>query len=295
MAVIGDTLLLAYSEADGMTITGNSTATSMPISYLFKPQPSDVARFTSLDPRIVIDRGSTRAATGIKMRALYAHKILQQSLHGSGDTEFGMTFRVRTATSEADLTAAPAYDSGTLDLFVNNAQPSYMDWWPAGSYHNWFFAFPDGDGLDAQWLRIDFDMVGDSSGSYVDISRLLVLADDTFIQPITNPTYPLSGSRVESVQIEETPGGVRVPSPSYGRRKRGGSWGWLTANEAEQAESFIAARGLSRDVLVWPFPTETTGQNNRLYSCYGLLSSWNGPTMNSYPETALDFEVEELR
>lgn len=295
MAVIGSTLLLAYSEADSMTITGSSAASTMPVSYLQKMQPTDVCRFNSLDPRIVVDRGSARADSGVKMRGLYLHRVFQGSLHGQGDAGYPMSARVRTATTEADLTADPAYDSGSIDFFANNAVPSFYSWWPAGTYHNWFFAFPDGDGLDAQWLRIDLDLVGDSSGYYVDVSRLIVIADDTLLQPETNVTYPITGGRAESVQIDETPGGVRVPSPSYGRRKVGGSWGWLTADEAEQAKNFIEARGLSRDVLCLPLPQESTGQTNRIHGAYGLLTSFNGPSMNSYPETSVDFEIEELR
>lgn len=84
------------------TITAASAASTMPASNLNLAQPTDVWRSTSLTSQyIVADLGSAKAVDTI---ALMFTNLTSAA-----------TMRIRGATSQANLTASPGYDSSTIN------------------------------------------------------------------------------------------------------------------------------------------------------------------------------------
>lgn len=112
------------------TITAASAAASMPATNLNKVQPSDVWRSTSLSSQYIeIDLGGAKA---VNLAALLFTNLTSAA-----------TIRIRAATSQANLTAAPGYDPGTTNpawagATQNVDRPHTLSFLAAAQTYRWW-------------------------------------------------------------------------------------------------------------------------------------------------------------
>ncbi len=131
-------LLLNPELSDAGAITGYGTiASSMPAGNLLTRTPGTRCRWTATaGAYLVLDLG---AAASWDTVVLCAHTA------GASDT-----FRVRAATSEANLTAAPAIDQTGISFWPASGKPTRTD--AFHSFWRWSAV------VTYRWLRIDFTL-----------------------------------------------------------------------------------------------------------------------------------------
>lgn len=151
MAAKGFLLLDNLADGGGVVFTASHEAGDFVVENLAKGDVTLAWRADNQTPNVVIDLGAA-AAIGVV-------GFINSTI------EDGATWRIRGATTEADLTAAPGDDSGTIaawpaaasttiagyvnPLLVISAEPSY------------------------RWWRIDIDDSA-SSATFIDFGRLLL-------------------------------------------------------------------------------------------------------------------------
>lgn len=157
-------------------------------------------------------------------------------LQNSGLGGASRKIRIRRAASEANLTAAPTYDSGSVSVEVGYnavyARPHIL------------LQVPVNAGSGGYW-RVDFDWSGSTDG-YVRFSRLI--ANSAF-QPDAGVAPGWEMRFMESViEVEDMGGGVST-RPRGVRRTL--DFGWepslLTSDEGRYVQQFMLERGTSRD------------------------------------------------
>lgn len=96
---MGNCILASPALSDAATITGSTAASGAPLSYLQRMQPGEVWQSSSLSS--VYMEADLGSAKEIDLVALLFNNATSEGL-----------WRIRAATSQANLTAAPTYDSG---------------------------------------------------------------------------------------------------------------------------------------------------------------------------------------
>lgn len=129
--------IIAKPKDDGALTTGNQE-TLMPASNLLDPQPFNVWQTTS-SSNVWVDYNLGSALSTDFIAILYHNAAVAD------------TWRIRGATSQANLTASPTYDSGSV-LMLDADTPS--DFSPKHSIH--YLSTPQ----SLQWWRIDMTIAG---------------------------------------------------------------------------------------------------------------------------------------
>ncbi len=231
-----NTVISNSAIVDAATITAGSALSSLPVSNLKRAQPKDVWRSDDLNNLyLVIDLLS---AQSINLIALLFH-------NASDDA----TWQVRAATSEANLTAAPGYDSGNMNMW-DASWPS--DQSPVHSI-KWLSSSPQ----TYRYWRID---VTDAANvdSYFQAGRLYI--DNAW--------------QLAALKNIEFGWEVRFIDPSFKSRSKGGQlyseesnrWreivlpiNWQTEDEMyNNLYELQRRRGTSQDVFVLRDPDATT-------------------------------------
>lgn len=133
-------VLASQSNLATATITSGAFASTAPPANLKRPEPGDKLILTSdADAYVVIDLGT---ATAVRML---------QALYVETTTSRPTTWRWRGATSEASLTSAPGYDSGTVAFASGNTGLPHRN----STLHDfiWFDS-----AKTYRWWRLDFDV-----------------------------------------------------------------------------------------------------------------------------------------
>ena len=147
-------VIIASPEAGDLgTLTTGNELTNMPASNLLRDQPWDIWRTSDLaNMSLIVDLGSVK---GIGLVWL-----------GFTNSSSTGQFRVRGATSEANLTASPGYDSGLLDIW------EYTDMEERGfeSFHATLI-LPSIQNF--QWWRVDVTDNANVDG-YFQAGRLII-------------------------------------------------------------------------------------------------------------------------
>lgn len=237
---------------DQSSIYASSTfAAGMPAENVLDPQPRHVARSTDVNPAFMsFDMGLT-----------YTVDFVAILFTSCGQTA---TWRARLGTAQDSWTE----DSGTLDVHMNKAQRSYTNW-------NWVHSFHDfAANKSARYLRIDITETG---ASWIDIGRVYL---GLKWQPPHNFAYGSSVPMHEEVpQIVEAEGGA---SYAIGRPNRlSGRFIFEHLSESALMDNLWEVnrlRGLSRDLLMIPFPESDYPMHTMTY---GRLSQ---PTTTIIPE-----------
>ncbi len=238
----------------GTLITGNEL-TTLPAINLQDPQPTKKWRTSGLSTMyVVVDLGSANA---INLVSLIAH-------NGSA----AATWQIRGASSEANLTAAPGYDSGSVSMWPGTGKPSgWIDtlfallWLTTSQTHRWW--------------RIDVVDAGNTDG-YFEAGRLIIDAawqPDIGLSPNWGVQWIDPGPREQSI------GGQIYPTQRTRRRLIELI---LDFNDRDvmlnNAFELQRKRGSSRDIFVLGDPTGTTHLHRD--AVYGLFTGLQ-PLVNS--------------
>lgn len=161
------------------------------------------------------------------------------------------TWRVRFATSQANLTAAPAYDSGSVSFWPSGA--SLASW--AATHSRLYLA----GGQTATWYRIDIDHSA-SGLSYWEAARLVVAegVDFSTFSRAKMPGVAVVTQEEEVVEVEAQDG-EEVPRPKRQRRTLGPQR-VIAMSKAEalgQLDPLLRERGASKDFVMVTKPDES--------------------------------------
>lgn len=144
-------LLASPALSDAATLTGAATAGDLTLSNLQNSQAGKVAQFASL--------------TGMYLEADFgAAAEVKYVWVGHTNSSVGGTVRVRAATSQANLTAAPGYDPGAQDIW----SASDLDTWAARHAYIDLISTPQ----TFRWWRLDFADAANPDG-YFQAGRLI--------------------------------------------------------------------------------------------------------------------------
>lgn len=262
---MSDNIIIAtFALTDAAALTGSAVATAGPLVNLQRDQPTDVARFSSLAPYLVIDLG---AVTAFNLIALLFTNLQQAA-----------TWRIRTADTEANLTASPTYDSTAV-----TASP-----WDTAADRRHAFKFLAA-GWSNRWLRIDLDDTGNADG-VIDIGRLCIA---NAYQSTRNITYGVSYGFTDTSQRDRSSAGNTIvnrqgiiPTLAFDIR---------LDNEAEYYANTYRiqqACGGSRPVLVITEPNHATLAHEKIY--YGLLSPTVRTVNDAYRIFSQRYEIEGM-
>ncbi len=262
---------------EGNVLESSASASSMPASNLFDTEPTVRWRSTALAPAYVeIDLGQQ-----------YSMNLVALLFTNASNTG---TYRVRMATSKANLTSSPGYDSGNVDVWMNKASVDYSSWLRVHTYLDLRSHTPTvgsaGDQL-FQYVRIDVNDAANADG-YIDVGRLYL---SYLFQPTFNMTY---GSGVptpsEDVIRIESEGGLEHSVPRPKKKKFRLTLQFTSEQELmEGIWEILRRRGSSGDVLVIPFPDSTWKHHTIMYSLMSAGPQIVIPSWSTY-EATVDFE-----
>lgn len=237
-------LLCDFSISDGATVLDKSSqVAAFPTDNLFTSLPSDVWRASDLTAQYIeLDLGAAKEINTIAM--LYT------------TAELGVDWRVRSANSQANLTAAPEYDLGTG-----------VDHWPTGTESTWdrthAFLYLSSSQTSRYW-RID--IAAQSTTQYQAGRILLGLA------PSTTKTvgfgYTLQMQDEAEILRLESGGSYALSGGRY--RQARFSYVYLTEAEAYDDLLWLDRKvGTSSDIICVRDPAD----NNRIMDelLYGRL------------------------
>lgn len=250
--------------SDDATITGSAVDAAGPLVNVQRDQPTDIARFASVTPYMVIDLG---VVTTFNLIALLFTNGQQTD-----------TWRIRTADTQAELTSGPDYDSGSVDFSP----------WDTAADRRHGFAWRSA-GWSNRWIRIDIDSTGNVDGVF-DIGRLFVA---NAYQPSRNASYGISYGFIDVSPRDRTQYGNTIAN-------RQGIIPTLAFDiKLDDEEEFYAntyqlqqARGGSRPLLIIVDPDHATRAHDKLY--YGLLAPTVRTTNETYRIFTQRFELEGM-
>jgi hypothetical protein len=237
--------------SDAGTVTGGTTAAGLGVGNLQDPQPGHFARFTNLSSAYVeVNLG---AAASINFAGL---------LYGSWRSS--ATAQVRGASSQANLTAAPSYDSGSISATTGTQRMEK---------HHLLHSFASSSN---QWWRIDISDVGNPD-NWIEAGVLVI----AFAWQVSmNPSYGASPLGVEDTGIvDEAIGGQLWPLERPKRRVSQFTLDHMTKTEMyDNAFPLGWDRGLTKPIVVVP-DLDDAPQVQR-ETIYGLMSALS-PMVNS--------------
>lgn len=266
-------IVIATPElVEGATLTGGGTiSASMPVANLQDQQPANAVRWTSL----------TGMYVEVDLGAAYAINALFAGYH-NGTTD--CTLRWRGATSQANLTASPGYDSTAESAWAAGSRPAGYDGEKLSSF-KWLTT-----AQTYRWWRLDIADAGNPDG-YFDLGCLIV---DAAFQPERNYEFGAGFGHDDPSPLRVGQGGQTWPQavPSSGvRRFRVPN---LTEDEAFGTIFELGRkRGRKKSVLVVPKPEATTHLHRQMI--YGLMVE--DPTIREGrgQRYAASLAVKELR
>lgn len=261
------------SLTDAATFAAGSEAATLPVSNLATIQPGDVWRATDLAAAwVTIDLGAAAAIDLIGL--LYTN------------ASSAATFRVRAAATEADVTASPGYDSGSLTL------------WPTTGLEDWdwvhrvlFLGASGGTGDGAQsyrYWRVDVSDAGNADG-YFQMGRLMLAAS---WQPTRNLGFGWSLGWIDESPQKQAIGGQSSSLDRRARRVLNWSLDWM--NEADANEAFELDRtvGRKKPVLVVRDPaTASRAQRQTIYGKQQQLQLVDERAFQLYRKR---YQIEEM-
>lgn len=257
-------VIATFTLSDAATVTASHAASAGPVINLQREQPRDIWESTSLTPYLVIDLG---AVTAFNLIALLFTNAQQTD-----------TWRIRTADTEANLTAAPTYDSGTVDF---SPQATAYD-----RRHGFLWRSA---GWTNRWVRIDIDSTGNADGVF-DAGRLCVA---NAWQPSINMLYGVAYGFIDTSYRDRPPAGNTIvnrqgiiPTLAFDIK--------LDDEDEFYANTFTiqAQNGGSRPVLILCDPDHATRAHDKLY--YGLMNPTVRTTNDTYRIYSQRYEIEGM-
>ena len=266
---MGRVVIATGTLFDAAALTGLGTiAGALPVTNLQNAQLGTVTRWTSLAGMgVEIDLGSAKA---INLIAALSHNGTSAA-----------TWRIRGATSQANLTASPGYDSGTISMWPVTGKPSLTGYLSSLKFLAAAQTF--------RWWRIDFTDAANPDG-YLDVGRVYV---DAAFQPSRNLSYGWRILPIDPSIKLETLGGQSFVTARPIKRMLSMRLPALTENEAMgKVLALQRALGIQRDALAIRDPDATTWLQEQMI--YGRLQNLSGVTNTRFNIYETTFEVEEI-
>lgn len=231
---------------DAAILTAGNAESLLPISNLQTRQPTKRWRTTSLSTMYIV--ADLTEAKSINLISLISH-------NGSASA----TWRIRGATSEANLTAAPGYDSTAISMWPIT-KPT--DWLTRSMFSRLWLTTAQ----SYRWWRVDVIDAGNSDG-WFEAGRLII---DAAWQPTIGLTPNWGVGWIDPGPREESLGGNLYPTQRARRRLIELNLDFNDETEMlANAFELQRTRGRSEDVLVMVDPTETTNWHRT--GVYGLM------------------------
>lgn len=243
-------LLLASPEAIELaTLTAGSAQAAWPAANLQSQVPSKRWRSATLsNAYIVADLGAAQAIDTI---ALTGHNLTGAA-----------AWQIRGADTQANLTASPGYDSGSVSAWPATGKPA----------ESWDGGLPSLLHLGAaetwRWWRVDLSDAGNAAG-YLEAARLVVAGA---WQPALNLQVGAIGPDWDDLSTHADAAGGQQWPLDRGRR-RFVEFSLLSAADTDemydQAFELVRRRGRAKDVLFVLDPDDTKHRHRRMFC--GLL------------------------
>ncbi|TXL72563.1 hypothetical protein FHP25_25030 [Vineibacter terrae] len=234
-------LFLSPRSIGEATLTASSEA--FPVGNLkLAAQPSKVWRSATSNPWVVIDMGAAVAVDTLAMVGV---------TFGGGDF-----WQLRGASSQANLTAAPGYDSTSVSVWPVTGKPADAGW----LQHTCLLRLPSVQTF--RWWRIDF------AGTLVQAGVLLL---DKAITPSVNFSRGWELGDEPADRVVPTPYGRTLVEPRDNPRVKSLPWNLLTEADAMAAGGMgdlLRERGTAKPFLLCLDPEATTYLHQ--YTIYGL-------------------------
>ena len=254
---------------DDAVYTASSEATGFPIENVSNIQPSKTWRSTGKTAEsIIIDLGAVKTFDFIGL------------FHTNIINSVSNTIRVRTADTEAGLTAAPDYDSTPTRVIPSGAQSDY-------DYTNVMFQIPDDE--TNRWVRIDLVATANTD-AYIEVGRLHIAK--AFV-PDINIAYGWGIGIEDLTKPTQALGGATYPNPLSKTRILKYSLDFQSESQLYDY-SFANDRllGASKDI----FTHRDVDNLDRYldYAIYGLQQSLQPIVNTSYGLFSQRYMVREL-
>ena len=263
-------ILMAHAGLmDDAVYTASSEATGFEIERAADIQPSKTWRSTGKTAEyIVINLGSV---TVFDFVGLFRTNIVNDATS---------TIRIRTADTEANLTAAPTYDSTATRSIPSSAQSDY-------DYTNVLFQIP-ADKTN-QWVRIDLVATANTD-AYIEVGRVYV--SKAFV-PDNNISYGWSMGIEDATTATQALGGASYPNPMPKIRKLDYSLDFSDEDAMyDYAFAIDRAIGASKDIFVQR-DIDNVGRYLD-YSLYGLQQALQPVVNTNYAIFSKRYTVREL-
>ncbi len=236
---------LTPSEFDAATLSGGAWADGAPLANLQDMQPSRVARSADAEAAstsIVIDAGAAVDWDTLAARVDWPAETL---------------IRLRVASSEAGLVAAPGYDSGRISPWPASGRPTVV------GRSTWDVWKEFAAGGSFRWWRLDIDLAGTDPLFSADFAAdLYYMADGSATTDVgrlmVGTRRTPERNRATEIERGYEPADVRLRTP-FGHtmteaRPRPRAWSVpfddASASDAELLEDLAAELGVAGDLYV---------------------------------------------
>jgi hypothetical protein len=163
-------MIFGRSVSDSAVLTASSEIESLPAAAVQRREPRDIWRSTdNANQNLIFDLGAATAFSAVAV------------LYHNADTS--ALWRVRTATTQINLTASPTYDSGTMSMASGTQAQRF------GRGHS----VKEGVTGNVRWVRLDFTTL--SGITTLDVGRVMII--DNFAD---SPSYEWSMSMVHDAE-----------------------------------------------------------------------------------------------
>ena len=254
---------------DDAVYTASSEATGFPIENVANIQPSKTWRSTGkASESIIINLGAVKTFDFIGL------------LHTNLISNVAVLAWIRTADTEANLTAAPDYNSSAFLAIPSGAQEDY-------GYGNVLFQFPADQ--TNQWVRIDL-ICGPLPDAYIEIGRVYV--SKAFV-PDVNIGYGWSIGIEDLTKATRAKGGASYPNALPKIRVLKYSLDFQTEDQMyDYAFAYDRLLGASKDIFIH---RDIDNLDRYLdYAIYGLQQSLQPVVNKHYGLFNTRFTVREL-
>lgn len=254
-------MILGKSISDTATIAASSQNANLPAVAVQRYQPRDIWRtFNNDDQYITFNLGSPKAFNAVAC------------LYNNADES--ALWRIRTADTNANLTASPTYDSSTISMRNSGDDDEYSR----------FHSVKNVGSLTNQWIRLDFTML--TGMTTLDIGRIMVM--NAFTKAIA---YDWQQTALEDAYIIPTISGMWSHA---GRRRREISATYLNLSNDQSftTMSGLEYRSFSSPICMSIDETQASRQTDWTY--YGVISSasnvYHFSDLNMKQITFIEFE-----